>query len=90
MPDATKKEIIEKMEAMGNGASLAFRLGTVFGAGLALVELNPAYPQKGQKKYLMRWGKEVEDTRKQASLLSSDKAKVIAGWISDRAAQWIS
>ena len=90
MAIAGKKEIIQKMESMTNGVTLAFRLGTVFGAGLALVELNPAYPQKKQKKYLMRWGKELEDTRKQAPLLSTDKAKSIAGWISDRSGEWVS
>jgi len=87
---ANKKEIITKMEAMQNGNALIFRLGAVFGAGMAVVELNQAYPQKGQKKFLMRWGKEMEDTKKQVPLLSTDKAKSIAGWISDRAAEWVS
>lgn len=90
MAAVDKKEIIQKMESMTNGAKLAFRLGSVFGAGLALVELNPAFPRKGQKRYEMRWGKELDDTRKQAPLLSTDKAKSIAVWISDRAGEWVS
>jgi hypothetical protein len=89
MATVSKKEILEKMEELKNGSALGLRLGQVFGGGYVFIELNPAYPQKGQKKYLMRWGKEEAQTRAQAPFMVTDKAKSIAGWISDRAPQWI-
>lgn len=89
METVSKKEIIQKMEEMKNGVVLGLRLGEVFGAGFVFIELNPSYPQKGQKKYLMRWGKRESETKTQAPFMVTDKAKNIAGWVSDRAAQWL-
>jgi len=89
MATVDKKEIIQKMEELKNGITLGLRLGEVFGAGFVFIELNPAYPQKGQKKYLMRWGKGETETRAQIPFMATDKAKNIAGWIADRAAQWL-
>ncbi|RJR48559.1 MAG: hypothetical protein C4576_08015 [Desulfobacteraceae bacterium] len=89
METVSKKEIIQKMEALKNGSVLGLRLGEVFGAGFVFIELNPSYPQKGQKKYLMRWGKGEAETKAQHPFMTTDKPKHIAGWVSDRAALWL-
>lgn len=80
---------MQKVEQMSDGAQLIFRLDEVFGGGIAIIELNPSYPQKGQKKYLLRWGKSIEETKGLAPLINSDKAKSVAGWVADRFGQWI-
>lgn len=89
METVSKKEIIQKMEALKNGSVLGLRLGEVFGGGFVFIELNPSYPQKGQKKYLMRWGKGEAETKTQSPFMVTDKPKNIAGWVSDRAALWL-
>jgi hypothetical protein len=88
MAPISKTEIIQKMEELKNGVTLGLRLGEVFGAGLVLIELNPLFPQKGQKKYLMRWGKSEAEIKAQSPFMTTDKPKSIAGWIADRAPQW--
>lgn len=88
MAAPSKKEIIQKIEQMSDGAQLIFTLNETFGGGVAIIELNPSYPEKGQKKYLLRWGKSIEDTKAQAPLINSDKAKNVAGWVADRFGQW--
>ena len=90
MEVATKKELIQKMEKMTNGLKLVLKLGETFGAGTVIIELNPTYPQKGQKKYLMRWAKTETEARSADPLLTSDKAKSIAGWAADRSAEWLA
>jgi hypothetical protein len=79
-----KKEIIATMEEMKNGERLGFRLSSSFGSGVVFIELNPAYPGKGQKKSLMKWGKSEADTKAKIPLITADKAKIIAGWVADR------
>ncbi len=86
----SKKEIIQKMEEIKGGQTLGFRLSPTFGSGVALIELNPQYPEKGQKKYRLRWGKDERDARAKEPLMSSDKAKNLAGWVSDRAPSWLA
>ena len=90
MENETKKEIIQRMEELKDGVALGLKLGEVFGGGFVFIELNPAYPDKGQKKYLMRWGKGEAETKVLPPFMVTDKAKSIAGWVSDRAAQWLS
>jgi len=90
MATVEKKEIIQKMEQMKDGTELTLRLGQVFGGAFVLIQTNPSYPEKGEKKYLMRWGKTEAETRNLSPFIATDKAKKIAGWIADRAAQWIS
>ena len=84
-----KKEILEKVEQLKDGNRLLLRLGPTFGSGVAIVEANPAYPQKGQKKYLMRWAQDEATAKGVTPLISTDKAKQIAGWLADRGPEWI-
>ena len=89
MATVNKKELIEKMEGLKDGNKLALRLGTTFGAGVTLIEVNPAYGQKKEPKYLMRWGKSEEEVKSLSPFMKSDKAKNIAGWVADRAPEWL-
>jgi hypothetical protein len=88
MDIVSKDEIIQKMESLNNGARLTLRLGQAFGAGAVIIEINPSYKEKGQKKYLMWWGQDEVKAKAKSPLLSSDKAKSIAARVADRAPQW--
>ena len=89
----TKEEIQQKIEGLSEpGISIFFYLagspatGGPLGRGAAVVELNPNYPGKKQKKYILSTvnveGMELEG--KGQKFLESDKAKDIARWISER------
>ena len=88
MADLSKKEIIQKMEEMKDGARLNFRLSPTFGAGAVIIELNPSPNEKGQKRYLMWWGEDEVKARAKDPFMYSDKAKSIAAWVADRAPRW--
>ena len=88
MATVSKKEIIQKMEELKDGARLTLHLSPTFGAGAVNIELNPSHNQKGQKKYLMWWGQDEVKAKAKSPFLSSDKAKSIASWVADRAPQW--
>ena len=53
MATVSKKEIIQKMEELKDGARLGLRLSQTFGGGAVIIELNPSHKENGQKKYLM-------------------------------------
>ena len=89
MVTVNKQEIIQKMEGLNDGARLRLRLSPTFGAGAVIIELNPTCKEKGQKKYLMWWGSNEDLARAKNPFMSSDKAKNIASWVADRAAQWV-
>jgi hypothetical protein len=89
MATVSKEEIIQKMEELNDGLRLRFRLSPTFGAGAVIIELNPAYKDKGQKKYSMWWGSNEDQARARNPFMSSDKAKSLASWVADRAAQWV-
>jgi len=89
----TKEEIQKKIEGLSEpGSSVFFYLtgspssGGPLGRGAALVELNPNYPGKKQKKYILSTAnvEGMEPVGKGQKFLESDKAKDIARWISER------
>lgn len=89
----TRAEIRKKIEELTEpGSSVFFYLsaspasGGPLGRGAAVVELNPKYPGKGQKKYILSAVpvKDLEPVGKGLGMFDSDKAKDIAGWIADR------
>jgi hypothetical protein len=90
MATVSRGEIIGKMEELNNGVQLGLRLSPTFGAGVVVIELNPAHPEKGQKKYLMWWGTDAVKAKAKSPFLTSDKAKSIASWVADRAPQWVA
>lgn len=78
------QEIIEQMEQLQNGRSLTFRFPVVFGGGVALIGLNPEYPDNRGKKYALKLGKEESLAEKATPILTSDKPKSLAKWITER------
>ena len=88
MANVSKNEIIQKMEALNDGARLSFLLSPTFGAAAVIIELNLSHAEKGQKKYLMWWGQDEVKAKAKSPFMSSDKAKSIASWVADRAPQW--
>jgi hypothetical protein len=89
MATVSKKEIIQKMEELKDGARLIFRLSPTFGSGAVIIELNPSHKESGQQRYLMWWGNDEVQARAKAPFMASDKAKKIASWAADRAAEWV-
>ena len=85
----TKNDIIQMMEQLTGEQKLGFKLHESFGGGAAVLELNPLYPQKKQKKFILRTGKDVEVAKKAKPFWSSDKAKDLAAWVADRAIEII-
>lgn len=88
----TEPEIRQKIEAMSQpGSTVYFYLargptfGGPLGRGAAVVELNPHYPGKKQKKYIIYTADVdgMEPVGKGTKLYDSDKSKEIANWIKD-------
>lgn len=89
----TEKEIQQQIEAMTKpGSKIHFYLaaspasGGPLERGAAVVELNPKYPAKGQKKYSLSAisVEGTELTSKGFKMFDSDKPKDIARWIKER------
>jgi len=88
----TQAEIQQKIEALSERGSTVFfymargsAYGGPLGMGAAVVELNPNYPGKKQKKYIV-YPTDVIDMQpagKGQKLFDSDKPKDIARWIKE-------
>ena len=80
-----KDIIASKVEQLCPGESVSYRLAEVYGGGLAVVELNPQYPEKG-KRYFLSLEKIVDGKPegKRGRLWNSNKPKELAGWILER------
>jgi hypothetical protein len=89
-PIFTEDEIREKIEAMKEPGSTVFIYqaagpahGGPLGMGAAVIELNPNYPGKKEKKY-NAYNVDIVNMQpagKGDKLFGSDKAKELAGWI---------
>jgi hypothetical protein len=77
------------MEKLQQGETLKFRLSPTFGGMIVILELNPAYPKKNEKRYLLWLGKTEEHARRDNPYDTSAKAKKLAGWVSERWPQWL-
>ncbi|MBU2534734.1 MAG: hypothetical protein ABIK32_00970 [Chloroflexota bacterium] len=89
----TEKEIQQQIGALSEpGSQVFFYLnaspasGGPLGRGAALVELNPKYPEKGQKKYTLTavYVDGMELTSKGMRMLDSNEPKHVARWIKER------
>jgi hypothetical protein len=89
----TEKEIQQKIEALTEKENKThFYLasspasGGPLGRGAALVELNPNYPAKGQKKYILTAVSvsETEPAGKGMQMFDTNNPKHIAKWIKER------
>ncbi len=83
-----KEVIMNRLEQLGPGQALRFKLPETYGGGLAVIELNPQYPGKG-KKYTMSTEKLAGDkpSGSKTTLWDTDKPKDLASWVLDRNAQ---
>jgi hypothetical protein len=84
-----KKEIIEGLENLKAGECLKLKLSPTFGGRTVILEINPAFPQKGEKKYFLRWADDEARAKAAAPFMTSDKAKKLAEWVADRVPEWL-
>ena len=89
----TKAEIQEKIEALSQpGSTVFFYLagspssGGPLGRGAAVIELNPNFPGKKQRKYNIYTDdvNGIELVGKRQKSFDSDKPKDIANWVKER------
>jgi hypothetical protein len=89
-PIFTEDEIGQKIEALVEpGSSVFFYVGNgpayggPLGKGAAVIELNPNYPGKKQKKYNAYFADviDMQPAHKENKLFDSDKPKHLASWV---------
>ena len=89
----TRKEIEERISQLSElGSAVFFYLsgspasGGPLGQGAAVIELNPDYPGKGQKKYTLYVDHVdgLEPVGRRQRIIASDKARDLATWVKDR------
>lgn len=85
----SKKVIIDELENLKPGECLKFKLSPTFGGRTVILEINPAYPQKGEKKFFLRWADSEAQAKAAAPFIISDKAKKLAEWVADRSPEWL-
>ncbi len=78
------EDIIKQMEQLQTGQRLTFIFPAVFGGGKAIIGLNPKYPAKGEKKYVLKLGKDEALAENANPIATSDKPKPLAKWITER------
>jgi hypothetical protein len=92
VPISTGAEIQQKIEALNKpGETVLFytargpAIGGPLGRGAAVIELNPNYPGKKQKKYNVYMANVdgMEPTDKGQKLFDSDKSKDLTKWIKE-------
>lgn len=88
----TEAEILQKIEGLSEPGSTVFfymargpNMGGPLGMGCAVIELNPNYPGKRQKKYIVYTADviDMQPVGKGQKLFASDKPKDLARWIKD-------
>ena len=89
MDPIRRDEILKRLESIRPGEQLKLRTTPTFGDMTVILALNPAWPKKGEKKYLLWVGKTEAAARKDKPFGQSDKAKKMAGWVADRWPQWL-
>ena len=80
----SREEIIEMMEQLKKEEVIKFTLPEIFGGGVAVVGLNPNPPGKGQKKFILKVGKDETSALEGSVYWQNDKANHIAKWVADR------
>ena len=89
----TEAEIQQKIETLKEPGSTVFFYmargiahGGPLGTGAAIIELNPNYPGKKEKKYILYLADvtEMEPVGKGSKLFDSDKPKELASWVKER------
>ena len=81
----TGKELIKQVEELSSpDQKIEYVLHKDYGGDTAVIQLNPKFGEKKQKKYLLGWKRPGADNSKLTHLMASDKAKDVANWVSDR------
>jgi len=80
----TRQEIMQQMEQFKEGEILRFTIPEIFGGGIAIITLNPDYPGQGEKKYLLKLGKDGKQAEEATPYWPTDKPKELAKWVADR------
>jgi hypothetical protein len=92
VPLFTEEQILQKIEALSEPGSTVFyyqargpAAGGPLGRGAAVIELNPNYPQKRERKYNIYTASVVgtEPVANKQKLFNSDKPKEIAKWVKE-------
>ena len=75
----------QQIEQLPAGDVLSYRLPETYGGGLAVIEWNPKYPQKG-RKYILSTEKlaDGKPTGKKSQLFDSNDPKGLANWVMER------
>lgn len=91
-PFFTQEEIQQKIEKLSEPGSTVFfyqargpAIGGPLGRGAAIAELNPNYPGKKEKKYILYTANVIgmEPVAEKNKLFDSDKPKDLAKWIKE-------
>jgi hypothetical protein len=89
----TEAEIQQKIETLKEPGSTVFFYmargiahGGPLGTGAAVIELNPNYPGKKEKKYILYLASvaDMQPAGKGSKLFDSDKPKELASWVKER------
>jgi hypothetical protein len=89
----TETEIQQKIETLKEPGSTVFFYmargiahGGPLGTGAAVIELNPNYPGKKEKKYILYLADvaDMQPAGKGSKLFDSDKPKELASWVKER------
>lgn len=92
VPLLTETEILQKIESLNEPGSMVFfyqargpAVGGPLGRGAAIVELNPNYPEKKGKKYIIYTANVVsmEPVSRRLKLYESDKPRELARWVKE-------
>ena len=79
----TKKHLIEQVEKLSSiDQMIEYQLHKDFSGAITVIQLNPLFGEKKQKKYLLGWKKRPDATL--SHIFSSDKAKDVANWVHER------
>jgi len=92
-PIFSEAEIQQKIEMLKEPGSMVFFYmargvahGGPLGTGAAIIELNPNYPGKKQKKYILYLADvaDLQPVDQREKLFDSDKPKEVASWVKER------
>lgn len=80
-----KEIIINQLEQLALGQTLGYKLSEVWGGELAIVGLNPQYPQKG-KRYFIDLEEFVDNkpSGQRKPFVQIEKTKDVASWIIEK------
>ena len=90
MKPVSTEEIVKRLENIKPGEKLKLRTSPTFGEYTAILEQNPAWPKKGEKRYQLWVGKNESAARVGKPFFQSDKAKKVASWPGERWCQWLT